>query len=393
MKGALLLGWKYLAHHRLKAAILIAAVTLMFFLPAATRLLVTDSAEALTARADRTPLLLGSAGSPLELVLNALYFHPERPPPLTHGDFEALRATDLGRAIPMYTRFHSRGDPIVGTALEYFEFRKLVLAEGRWMGILGECVVGARVAAEHGLGVGGSVLSSPETVFDIAGVYPLKLRVTGILEPGGSADDNAIFVDYRTAWVIEGLGHGHQDLQAPGSETGVLNRTEDLVTANAALVQFAEITRENVGEFHFHGSLDAFPLSSVIAIPHDDKSGAMLRGRYQENEQGLQLILPSTVLDDLLGTVFTIQNYVIFGLALLAVSTVAVITLVFLLSHQLRRGEFRTLRRIGASRGYVAALILSEIGFVVLASAALSSGMLLLVRVYAPAIMARFLGF
>ena len=163
----------------------------MFFLPAATPLLVTDSAEALTPRADRTPLLLGSAGSPLELVLNALYFHPERPPPLTHGDFEALRATSLARAIPMYTRFHSRGDPIVGTALEYFDFRKLALAEGRWMGILGECVVGARVAAEHGLSVGGSVLSSPETVFDIAGVYPLKLRVTGILQPGGSADDNA----------------------------------------------------------------------------------------------------------------------------------------------------------------------------------------------------------
>jgi putative ABC transport system permease protein len=147
MKGALLLGWKYLAHHRLKGAILVAAVTLMIFLPAATRLLVSDSAEALTERADETPLLLGAAGSPLELVLNALYFHPEQPPPLTHSDFTALRDTGLARSVPLYTRFHSRGDPIVGTTLEYFDFRRLALAKGSWMGILGECVIGARVAA------------------------------------------------------------------------------------------------------------------------------------------------------------------------------------------------------------------------------------------------------
>ncbi|NNK38384.1 MAG: ABC transporter permease, partial [Xanthomonadales bacterium] len=261
MTGALLLGWKYLAHHRLKAVILVAAVTLMIFLPAATRLLVTDSAEALTARADRTPLLLGAAGSPLELVLNTLYFHPEQPPSLTHADFEALRSTGLARAIPLYTRFRSRGDPIVGTALEYFEFRDLSLADGRWMGILGECVIGAAVAAKRDLAVGDSVLSSPETVFDIAGVYPLKLAVTGVLSSTGSVDDNAIFVDYRTAWVIEGLGHGHQDLQGPGGAAGVLNRTDELVTANASVVQHAEITRDNVGEFHFHGALDTFPLS------------------------------------------------------------------------------------------------------------------------------------
>jgi putative ABC transport system permease protein len=393
MTGPLLLGWKYLAHHRLKAAILVAAVTLMIFLPAATRLLVSDSAQALTARADQTPLLLGAAGSPLELVLNALYFHPQQPPPLTHADFTALRDAGLARAIPLYTRFQSRGDPIVGTTLEYFDFRDLALANGRWMGILGECVIGARIAAERGLDVGDSLLSSPETVFDIAGVYPLKLGVTGVLQPTGSVDDDAIFVDYRTAWVIEGLGHGHQDLQEAGTAAGVLNRTDKLVTANASVVQYAEINRDNVDEFHFHGDLDGLPLSSVIALPGDEKSGALLRGRYQDNDRGLQLALPSAVLDDLLGTVFTVQNYVIFGLALLAVSTVAVIMLVFLLSHQLRRGEFRTLRRIGASRNYVAALVLSEIGFVILTSALLAAVMLLLVRAYAAVIMARFLGF
>ena len=135
MKGALFLGWSYLAHHRYKTAVLLASVTLMMFLPSATRLLVTDSAAALTARADHTPLLVGARGSQLELVLNALYFHAERPPEMPSRVFEEVRDTGLAMAIPMYTRFNTRGSPIVGTNLDYFFFRGLQLADGRLMGL------------------------------------------------------------------------------------------------------------------------------------------------------------------------------------------------------------------------------------------------------------------
>ena len=390
--GALFLGWRYLAFHKLKTAILVGSITLMLFLPAAVRLLVNDSATALTARADQTPLVVGAAGSPLELVLNALYFHAEQPPALSYNNFSELSSTGLAVTIPMYTRFRSRGSPIVGTTLDYFSFRDLSLAEGRMMGMLGECVIGANVAARHRTGSGDSLVSSPETVFDIAGVYPLKMNVTGVLAPAGTPDDNAIFVDFKTAWVIQGLGHGHQDLEKPAAATGVLNRSEGMVTANAALLQHAEITPENAAEFHFHGVTGDFPLSSVIVVPPDEKNGALLRGRYQDNEKGIQIIVPSSVLNDLLDTVFTVQNYIILGLALLSLATVAVITLVFLLSQQLRKGEFLTLSRIGASKAYLATLIASEIGFVFTGSLILAAGLTFTVRQYALQILQIFLG-
>ena len=391
MTGALFLGWRYLAFHKLKSGILLASVTLMLFLPAATRLLVEDSAQAMTARADQTPLVVGASGSPLELILNSLYFHPEHPAALPFSVADEMRETQLARVIPMYSRYQAQGAPIVGTTLDYFDFRKLSLASGRWMGLLGECVIGSSLAAQKGLRPGDNLLSSPETVFDIAGVYPLKMKVTGVLEPSGSPDDAAVFVDYRTAWVIEGLGHGHSDLAEPAAAASVLNRREGVVTANAALVEFAEITPENVSEFHFHGDTGGFPLTSIILAPPDQKNAALLRGRYQENEQGLQVVVPSSVLDDLLATVFTVQNYVILGLALLSLATIAVITLVFLLSQQLRRGEFHTLSRIGASRGYIALLVASEVGFVLLASIALSAVLTLVVRQYALQIFQSFL--
>ena len=126
-------------------------------------------------------------------------------------------------------------------------------------------------------------------------------------------------------------------------------------------------------------------------VPPDEKNSALLRGRYQDNDLGLQVIVPSRVLDDLLDTVFTIQNYVILGLAMLSLATVAVIALVFLLSQQLRRGEFRTLSRIGASKAYIATLVASEIGFVFLGSILLAGALILLVRQYALLILQSFL--
>lgn len=179
MKGALFLGWRYLRFHRYKTIVLLASVTLMMFLPATTRLLVADSATALTARAQSTPLLLGKRGGDLELVLNALYFHAGQPPVLPYSALDDIQDSELALGIPLYTRFQSRGAPIVGTSLDYFDFRGLQLVSGRMMGLLGEAVIGANVALEQDIEVPGHLVSSPETVFDLAGVYPLKMICSG----------------------------------------------------------------------------------------------------------------------------------------------------------------------------------------------------------------------
>ena len=383
MKGAFFLGWRYLRFHRFKSMVLLASVTLMMFLPVTTRLLVADSAKALTARAQSTPLLLGARGGDLELVLNALYFHAGQPPVLPHSAFDDVQKSGLAKGIPLYTRFQSRGAPIVGTNLDYFEFRDLQLASGRLMGLLGEAVIGANVAREQNIVILGSLVSSPETVFDLAGVYPLKMKVVGVLEHSGTPDDDAVFVDVRTTWVIQGLGHGHEDLAQGGSDSSVLSRSIGTITANAALKQFNEITEENIRDFHFHGDTGDFPLSAIIVVPPNEKNSTLLRGRYQNNDSGYQVLVPGSVLDDLLETVFTVQNYVILGLMLLSLATVAVVTLVFLLSQQLRRGEFMTLKHMGASRRFLATLIASEIGFVLFGSLILSAVMSWVTRYYA----------
>ena len=131
MKDVLYLAWRYLSYHRVKTGILVMALTLILYLPVGLRVLVDQSSRQLTARAEATPLLVGVRGSPLELVLSTLYFGTDDPAPTRFAEAQRVQESGLATAIPIYVRFEARGRPIVGTTLDYFEFRGLRVVEGR----------------------------------------------------------------------------------------------------------------------------------------------------------------------------------------------------------------------------------------------------------------------
>ncbi len=378
MKDILYLAWRYLIYNKVKTTILVLSIMLILFLPTGLNVLVSQSADALTSRAVATPLIVGAKGSPLELVLNSLYFESDTPATMRYA--ESLRVSDsnLAAAIPLYTRFQSQRQPIVGTTLDYLDFRNLQILEGRHMAMLGECVVGAQAAQALAVGPGDHVLSSPESVFDIAGVYPLRMKVVGVLAPANTPDDRAVFVDLKTAWIIEGLAHGHQDMNKPEAAAGVLRREDNVVIANASVVQYNEITVDNADSFHFHGDPGEFPVTAVIAIPNDTKSGTLLRGRYLGTEERVQMVEPLGVMVQLLDTILTVQAYVIAAVIVVSVSTLATTILVFILSLRLRRREVNTMHVIGGSRRYVMGIMASEIILVLIAGIVLACVMTLL---------------
>lgn len=372
MIDVLYLAGRYLASHASKTIILIASLTLVIYTPFGLRTIVRTSQQLLRARAASTPMLIGAAGSPLELTLNSLYFRSENPPPLTYGEVAKVRDSGLADALPVHVRFRVGDVPIVGTSFDYFEFRGLDTTDGRPFIRLGECVLGAAAARELGKKPGDSVMSSPESAFNLAGVYPLKMKVVGVLAPSGLPDDRAVFVDVKTAWVIQGLAHGHNDLAAPSAAGGVLRKEGDRIIANRSVVEYNEITEENRDEFHFHGDPASFPITGLIAAPRDEKSAAMLMGRYQGEGKAAQIFRPSGVMDELFATVFRVEGFVVAAFAGVGAATLATAVLVFLLSLRLRRREFLTLRRIGAEPLRVTALWCSEIVSVLAIAAVLA---------------------
>jgi putative ABC transport system permease protein len=391
MKGPLHLAWRYLLHYRIKTAILVASIALIAFLPAGLNVLIGESAAQLTSRAEETPLLVGARGSPLELVLSSLYFASDPPATATYSELERVAASGLAEPIPLHVRFRARGHPIVGTSLEYFGFRGLELAAGRPMALVGECVLGARAAQSLNAGPGDTVTSAPESVFDLAGVYPLKMRVAGVLAPSFGPDDDAVFVDVKTAWIIEGLGHGHQDLAQPGAAGAVLAREGDRITANASVVQYNEITAENLASFHFHDDLSRYPITALIAVPQDEKSGVILLGRYQGGDESAQIVLPVGTMNELLETVFTVRSYVIAAMGTVGAATLATAGLVFMLSLRLRRREIETMVKIGGSRASVAVVLASEVVSVLVLGASLAVALTLLTRRFGSEVIRAFL--
>lgn len=347
LSAAFHLAIRYVARHRLQTLLLAAALGLVLALPLSIRVLATAAEAAMRARADATPQVLGARGSAVDLLLTSLYFKRQALPAVPAKALSEIRDTSLGEAIPLYIRFHAQQAPIVGTELEYFSFRRLHMAQGRAFARLGDCVVGSRLAAQRHLSPGSHVFSSQEQVFDIAGIYPLKLRVTGILTPSGTPDDDAIFADLKTIWLIQGLGHGHDDLAKDPEAT--LKKEKDNTVANASVRLYNEVTDANVSSFHFHGNTDEFPLSAVIIIPQDAKSEALLAGRYLRTDTPFQLIRPSDEFATLISTLFQVQNMVLGVLALTAVSALTVAALVFALSFRLRQKQFETLSELGVS--------------------------------------------
>jgi putative ABC transport system permease protein len=372
MRDILYMTWCNLAFHKVRSIILVISITLTIYLPIGLKVVVDQSADSLTTRAEATPLIVGAKGSPLELALNSLYFESGVSETIPCSESARVDDTGLAMAIPLYTRFKSGKQPIVGTSIDYFDFRGLKIAEGHNFTMLGDCVLGAKAAEKLKATTGDHVISSPESVFDIAGVYPLKMRVTGVLAATESPDDEAIFVDLKTAWIIEGRAHGHEDLSKPEAASGILRKEGDVIVGNASVVQYREINPENLDSFHFHGSPDDFPITSVIAVPRDQRAAALLRGKYLGDEERVQIIEPASIMGELLSTILTVRSYFITAIILVGISTFALAILVFLLSLRLRLREIATMHKIGGARGRVFSIVSAEMLVIILLGSGLA---------------------
>lgn len=380
ISGGLHLAWRYVAHHRARTALLALALGLTLALPLAVRALMEIAQREYRARAGATPLVLGAKGSALELTLNALYFRTRGVETIPVRRMESLRESGLVKVIPLHARHHAQGAPVVGTSLDYFAFRKLKLAQGTMITRLGDCVVGARLARLRGLRPGGALATSPEQVFDIAGVYPLKMRVTGILAASHSADDDAAFIDIKTAWLIEGIAHGHDDVVRSSDAGAVLERKDGNVAATNAVRMFAEVTAQNLASFHLHGDPLSFPVTAVIALPHDARAQALLLGRYQNAPDSVQLVRPVEQMDALLASLFQAERLTLLLLVTLGTAVLVIAALVFALSFKMRRREFGTLEEIGVARGSVALVKFFEVILVAVAAGCIVASVWWLVK-------------
>jgi putative ABC transport system permease protein len=367
MRHAIFLAVQSLWWHRGRSITIVLCLTLTLWLPVTVRILLQQFRSEITTRATSTPLVIGAPGSRIDLVLHTLYFESAPPSTTTMGEVNFVQDTGFASAIPIHAEFRTqnrgnhRGAPIVGTTPEYLEFRNLSIQSGRMFATLGECVVGAGLAQQLQLKTGDTILSAPRNAFDLAGDYPLKLQVVGVLNPGHSADDGIVLTDIQTVWIIQGIGHGHQDLSAVSDESLVLSRESGMITGSSAVLPFLEITPENIDSFHFHGEPETFPVTSIIAVTDSARSSTLLQGRYASARKTAQCLAPPTVVNELLTIVFRVEQLLWFSSLISGIVTLLLLGLVTTLSVRLRAEEMRTMFQLGCSRGTIAKLLTAEL--------------------------------
>ena len=364
MRNMFYMALRYLLYHRVRSLILILALTSLFYLPLTLRLIVSVSEEFLLSRSEETPLVMGLRGSEMDLVLGALYFKRSAQRTFPRGELREIEKEGRAEVIPLHYLYTARDFPVVGTSPSYFSRRNLTLASGTMPLVLGECVAGSSAAKKLGLQAGDSIVTDPENPYHLAGSYPLELKITGILAPSFSWDDRSFFTDIKTAWVIQGLGHGHENL----------NTERSRVTANASLPLYNSISSENALSFHFHGDLDRFPVSAALVFPRDAKAEALLLAEREED--AVVLSEPDKVIQRLLDTLFRIRD--ILGWVLAIALTVSSITVVFILALtvRMRRKESLTMYKIGGSASMT--LFLTGLELLILSCLSLVTAFLLL---------------
>jgi len=357
------LALHHLRYNKVLSTILILCMTIAIFLPLSTFITARMLDREMLARSNTTPLLIGSKGSPFLLTLNAIYFKTGIEDQIDAGTLRTFRQRCEGQVIPLHLGHSAKGFPVVGTTFDYFAFRGLRTASGRLPTLLGEAVVGWDVAHRLRLKPGSGLITDLENIYDISAEYPLKLKITGVLEQTGTPDDRAVFTDVKSAWVMDGIGHGHEDIfTSPDAieDDSVLFIEASEVVYNSRLAKYTEITRENIDSFHFHGDESAFPLSALIIAAASDKERVLVKcetnlpTRSAELEAGstelLQAVEPSEIIFEILALIFDIKRILDGFSGLVILSTAAFLFLVLSLLFRLRHDEMQIIYKIGGSR-------------------------------------------
>ena len=371
------LALKYLRYHFWRTVILVICLTITVSLPISVRVLIYFYQKDLNTRAEATPLVMGKKGHRFDLIMNALYFRTNLSEYLSMLDFKQLQESGLAQGLPVFARYTARKIPVAGVTSDYFFYRRLTPQSGSLPILLGDAVMGHKAANKLKVKVGDSIFSDQTNLYNISSQYPLKLKIVGILEPNRTIDDEVIFVDLQTAWIIDGLGHGHADLGRQDQKDKVLKKEKGNIVGNASVTVYQEITPENINSYHFHGGDDTLPLTALICLPKNQKSATILRARFSLNETK-QLLDSKKIVKELLSMVFKVERFLHFSFLLIAFSTLLLLVNIIILSIRLRIKEFQTMQHIGCSPSVIIGMQVIEWAFILFFSFILCSGIIII---------------
>ncbi len=267
-------------------------------------------------------LVVGAKGSPLQLVLSAVYQVdvPTGNVPLAAVDL--LRGNRLiAQAIPLSMGDSFRGFRIVGTEPSFLDLHEATVAAGRLWSEPMEAVIGAEVARTAQLGPGSEFLGTHGLSEGGATHEDARYKVVGVLTPSGSVIDRLVLTDKSSVWRV------HEGETTDESERKVLEAEREVT---AVLVRYAS------------------PMGAAI-VPRQVNAEHQLMAASPANEIARLFAVVGVGIETMRG----------FAWILVAMSLLALFVTLFNALEE-RRYDVAIMRLLGASQARVAGLLLLE---------------------------------
>jgi putative ABC transport system permease protein len=275
-------------------------------------------------------LVVGAKGSPLQLILSAVYHVDVPTGNIPLAAIEQLRANRLvAQVIPVSLGDSFRGFRIVGTETALLDRYGARLAVGRRWAAPMQAVLGADVARRTGLGVGESLAGTHGLAEGGAVHEDARYEVVGVLAPTGTVLDRLIATDLASVWRV------HEGEPADEEERRILAAEREVT---ALLVRYAS------------------PMAAAI-VP-----------RQVNAESRLMAAAPAAELARLFAVVGVgIDTFRVFAAVLIAASLLALFVTLYSALED-RRYDIAIMRLLGASPGRIATLLLLEAWLMALAA-------------------------
>ncbi len=166
----------------------------------------------LDSNSKQVDLVVGAKGSPLQLILSALY-HVDNPT----GNIKLAEAEKLmqnpfiEKAVPISLGDNFKGHRIVGTDTSFIGLYEMQLAEGRLWDKSYEVVLGSETARKNKLKLGDKIHGAHGLAENAHIHEEHPFTVVGIMKPSGSIVDNLLLSNLESVWDIHGIGHEDHD--------------------------------------------------------------------------------------------------------------------------------------------------------------------------------------
>ena len=341
------IAWKNIIHKPLNTALCIGLLT--FGVGIITLLLVMQHQLEQKFKRDLQgiDLVVGAEGSPLQLILSAIYHLDAPTGNINLADARKIMENPMvEEAIPLAYGDVFQGHRILGTTSDYVKKYKAQIQEGELFTKKMDITLGADVAERTGLKIGSSLYGAHGDA-KIGHIHDKHaFRVVGILEKTNTVLDDLLLTSLESVWQVHA---DHPAIPKP------------IDTLHATTLDLNYDHHDHADHSHELPSIIADSMDiTAILLKYKSKTAALDMPQLVRKQTDMQAVLPALEINRL----FYIIGAGISALKLIAggIMLMAGFSVFFVLYNRLkeRRFELALLRLVGYKSQHLFILLLSE---------------------------------